>query len=539
MFHGRRIKMFVVALMVWSTSALASDPMAVPGEFVVKLKDGVKIQQVFQQLGQVKELISKQSKAYLIKRPLVEKASFALQSLNSNPMVEYAEPNYIYSIEKLPNDPDLGKLWGLLNEGQSDGKNKGLPKVDIDAVRAWDIQTGSRKVVVAVIDTGVDYTLPDLKHNIWVNKAELNGKKGVDDDGNGFIDDIHGYDFANNDGDPKDDHGHGSHVSGTIGAEGDDGKGIVGVNWKVRIMGVKFLSASGSGTLANAVKAIDYATQMGVDIMSNSWGGGGYSKALEEAIQRANDAGILFVAAAGNSSSNNDKDPHYPSNYEVDNVLAVAAIDNRGMLAGFSSYGRTTVDVAAPGVRVYSTTPKGYKSWSGTSMATPHVSGVAALLMANEKFNSPKEIIDRIIFSSRPLAGLRNKVLSGGIVNAYYALTNQQAPADPNDPYQWDKEKKVVSTPHPYESNKTYTFTVTREGAKKIAVYFEKFDVEAGYDEVTFKDRSGKVIGVMTGNQDESFSPVAEGDTIVIELKTDNIINKYGFDISQVAFVTK
>ena len=223
------------------------------------------------------------------------------------------------------------------------GANAGVVDADIDAPEAWDISTGSKETLVAVIDTGVDYEHEDIAPNYWTNPgesgldAEGNDKRtnGIDDDGNGFVDDYKGWDFANNDNDPMDDNSHGTHCAGTIGAKGDDGKGVVGVAWDVSIVGVKFLTGSGSGTLDNAIRSIDYVSAVGAKISSNSWGGGGYSAAMEEAIQRNKEDGILFIAAAGNSGTNNDTRAHYPSSYPLDNVLAIAATDNKDNLAGF------------------------------------------------------------------------------------------------------------------------------------------------------------------------------------------------------------
>ncbi|MEK6984396.1 MAG: S8 family peptidase [Nanoarchaeota archaeon] len=230
-----------------------------------------------------------------------------IRELSNNPAVEYAEPNYIVRINAVPNDPNFGLLYGLHNTGQTGG----TVDADIDAPEAWDIQTGSNNVVVAVIDTGVDYSHSDLSANMWANAGEI-PNNGLDDDSNGYIDDFRGWDFVNIDNNPMDDNGHGTHVSGTIGAIGDNGFGVAGVNWRVKIMPLKFLDAGGFGSSADAVLAIQYATLMGANIMSNSWGGGGYSQTLKNAISAANDAGILFVAAAGNSNNNNDINPIYP-----------------------------------------------------------------------------------------------------------------------------------------------------------------------------------------------------------------------------------
>lgn len=547
MFQGRNINIMalLVTLALTNVAWAKKEVQWVPGEYVVKLKEtnAVMSHEVLGQSlgGEVVEKISKASQAVLLKRNQLEREDYVVQSLMNHPLVENVEPNYIYSIDsgssELPNDPMLGQLWGLINTGENlTSSVQGLAGMDIDAARAWQIETGSRDVIVAVIDTGVDYTIPDLAPNMWTNDAELNGQPGVDDDNNGFIDDIYGYDFANNDGDPKDDHGHGSHCSGTIGANGNDGVGIVGVAWNVRIMGIKFLTATGGGTLANAIKSIDYATQMGAHIMSNSWGGGGFSQELKASIERARDAGILFTAAAGNSTSNNDQSPTYPATYEVDNIISVAAIDNNGRLASFSSFGKRTVHVAAPGVNVLSTTPAGYKSWSGTSMATPHVSGVAALVLSKEPEITMADLRERLISRVSPVSGIRARVASGGVVNAYHALTNTPAPADPNDPFNWDKNTYNISTTHPYADNAAQEWTVSVPGAKRIAIYFSRFDTERGYDILSFHKPDGEQITTMSGSFDDSFSPVFDGDTVILRFKSDASVNKYGFDVQAVAY---
>lgn len=550
MIQGRISKVALMTLMAFSVAAYAAKKIEfVPGEYVVKLKDSAMASKSLLQLEKaldvkVVEKLSPQSKSILVKRSEVEMMNSAIAILENNPLVEYAEPNFIYRVvggaTGLPNDPQLSQLWGLKNDGQTVtgdlGPKAGRAGIDIDAARAWQVETGSRQVVVASIDTGVDHAIEDLAPNMWVNEAEKNGAAGADDDNNGFVDDIYGYNFVTNQGDPKDDHGHGSHTSGTIGAKGDNGIGIVGVAWNVRIMGVKFLSASGGGTLADAVKSIDYTTQMKVDMTSNSWGGGGYSQALYDSIKRAGDAGILFVAAAGNSASNNDDAPEYPASYDLDNIISVAAIDNAGQMAYFSCYGKSTVDVAAPGVNIYSTIPGGFDSWSGTSMATPHVTGVAALLKSKNPSMTYADIKARIINTARPLGTLRGKVLSGGMVNAYHALLNTAPPPDANDPFNWDKSTYNISTPHPYSEKYSNTWTVNVPGAKKVAVYFSKFETETGYDKVVFKDANGNIVGTMSGSLGEGFSPVAEGDTLIITFTSDESANGYGFDVEAVAY---
>lgn len=546
MIHGRLIGVLVTLSFI-SAPTVADTFPAVPGQYVVKLhnqKNSSHLSSVGMALGgKIKSTINKSEGLYVVERPVVETSEAALQSLNSSGLVEYAEPNFIYRVvgrsNHTPNDSEFSKLWGLSNVGQvaegDGGGIQGKAGIDIDALKAWQIETGSKNVLVAVIDTGVNYSHPDLIDNTYTNTAEANGQPGVDDDNNNCVDDIHGCDFAGKDGDPMDVYGHGTHVSGTIGASGDNANGVVGVAWNVTILPVRFLGDDGSGTLEDAIKSIDYATAMGAKIMSNSWGGGGYSKALEESIMRARDAGILFVAAAGNSSNDNDSKAEYPCGYDVDNVISVAAVDPRGALADFSNYGKTSVDVAAPGVNIFSYTMKGLESWSGTSMATPHVSGIAALLWSQDPTQSFVTIKERILNSARPLPLLRNRV-AHGFVNAYYALTNSSAPIDPEDPFNWLKSTDSFATPHPYENKSRITQTFTVPGARNVAVYFTNFETESGYDKVVFTDKNGKVYGDLSGRIGETVGPVVDGDTVTITFSSDDSITGFGFEVGGIAY---
>jgi subtilisin family serine protease len=336
---------------------------------------------------------------------------------------EYVEPDWIVSIKQTPIDSSYtdGSLWGLKNTGQSSGE----AGVDINAEPAWAINFGSPDIVVGVVDTGIRYTHQDLVGNMWINPDEIPGNN-IDDDNNGYIDDIHGINAINNDGDPMDDNDHGSHCAGTIAATANDSGRIVGVAYGVKLMALKFLSAAGSGATSDAVECIDYAISEGVDVLSNSWGGGGSSATMLNIISAANDAGILFIAAAGNESSNTDSSANFPSNYEVENVISVAAIDRNGNLANFSNYGQTTVDIGAPGVDILSSTSGSdteYSSFSGTSMATPHVAGVAALVLSQFPSASVIEQKNRILSTAATLSSLTGKTLTGGRVDAHGALT--------------------------------------------------------------------------------------------------------------------
>lgn len=348
----------------------------------------------------------------------------AIKMISKHPAVKYAEPNYIVRAIGVPDDPSFVDLWGLHNTGQSGG----LAGADIDAVLAWNTSTGDRNVVVGVIDTGVDYNHPDLQANMWVNPGEIAGN-GIDDDGNGVIDDIHGYNANTNTGDPMDGNGHGTHVSGTIGAKGNNGVGVVGVNWDVSIIGCQFLDANGSGTTAAAIACIDYMTNLklnhGVDVKAtnNSWGGGGFSQALKDAIDSANDAGILFLAAAGNDAYDNDVTPSYPASYDSNAIMAIASTDRNDNMSGFSQWGLTSVDMGAPGSAILSTVPDGgYDTYSGTSMATPHVTGTAALVWSLNPDLSAVEMKELLMASGDSNASLTGRTVAGTRLNVASAL---------------------------------------------------------------------------------------------------------------------
>lgn len=349
----------------------------------------------------------------------------ALQSLARNNIVVTASPNMRIEIAQTPNDPQFSQLYGLNNTGQTGGR----VDADIDAPEAWERATGTGTTLVAVIDTGIDYNHPDLAANVWTNPGEIAGN-GRDDDGNGYIDDIHGYNFVSNNGNPMDDNGHGTHVSGTIGGVGNNGIGVAGVNWNTKLMALKFLDSTGSGYLADAVAALDYAVRMGARISNNSWGGGGYDALMARAISNARAAGHIFVAAAGNEANNNDVNATYPSNYNYDNVVSVAAVDHNDNLAYFSNYGATSVDIAAPGVNIYSTLPNNrYGSYSGTSMATPHVTGALSLLWDSEPSLTYSQVIARLYAGADQLTSLNNRVVASRRLNINGMIA--QAPTTP------------------------------------------------------------------------------------------------------------
>src|SRR5919109_1963171 len=340
--------------------------------------------------------------------------------LSDSEVVKYVEPNYVVSASRIPNDLAFARLWGLHNTGQLDG----VPGADISAVPAWDVITGG-DVRVAVVDTGIDYRHVDLDDNIWINPGEI--ADHVDNDENGYVDDVHGIDLASGDSDPLDDRSHGTHVAGIIGAEGNSAIGTVGVSWKVKLMALKFLDSNGEGNTADAAAAIDYAVAEGAKVINASWGGPAFSQTLYQAVKRAGDQGVLFVAAAGNSTANADVSPDYPAAFDLPNVISVAATDPDDNLLYFSNYGRRSVDLAAPGDEIYSTVPvrtnvSGYATYSGTSMAAPYVSGAAALYMSRHPSSSISQVRDALLTSVDVLPSLAGKTATGGRLDIAKAL---------------------------------------------------------------------------------------------------------------------
>jgi len=351
----------------------------------------------------------------------------AVDVLTGLPGVQYAELDYfVHADVTTPNDPSFTQLWGMNNTGQTVNGDPGSANADINCPEAWDLTTGSSSFVIGDIDSGVNWSHPDLAANIWSNPGEV--VDGIDNDGNGRIDDVRGWDFVNNDNNPTDDNGHGTHTSGTFGAVGNNGVGVAGVMWSCKILPLKFLNASGNGAISGALSALQYCTSKGVKVSNNSWGGGGFSQSFLDAINASQSVGHIFVAAAGNASNNNDASPSYPASYSSGNIIAVVATNNNDGFASFSNYGATSCDVGAPGVTIYSTYLSSYAYLDGTSMATPHVAGVVGLVYVRNPSWTWSQVRTQILSTSRPLASLSGRCATGGIVNAAAALGGAVTP---------------------------------------------------------------------------------------------------------------
>lgn len=347
----------------------------------------------------------------------------SLKAYRESNDVEYVEPNYIWYANAEPNDTLFPQQWALNNIGQS----RGLIGADTNILPAWLLTTGDQGVVVGVIDTGVDYTHPDLSNSMWVNSREIPGNR-IDDDRNGFVDDVHGINAITGTGNPMDDNMHGTHVAGIIGAEQDNARGVSGIAPNISVAACKFLDASGSGDTASAITCLNYFRDLSKRSLSpvrvvatnNSWAGGPYSQALYDAIKDNGNAGILFVAAASNEGQNNDAVNTYPANYFLSNVVSVAATDRSDRLASFSNYGRRSVSVAAPGVDILNTLPGGaYGSLSGTSMAAPHVAGLAGLIASYYPNISWVGVKNRILAGGEITSAARTATASGRRIVAY------------------------------------------------------------------------------------------------------------------------
>jgi subtilisin family serine protease len=342
----------------------------------------------------------------------------AVVALGNRSGVAYAQPNFIRRAQAIPNDPWFSRLWGLRNTGQTVSGVSGEPDADIDAPEAWDFETGSFSTAVAVVDTGVDYDHADLEDNIWSNPEET--PDGTDDDGNGKIDDLLGWDFVDSDNSPLDENGHGTHVAGTIGAQGNNGMGTTGVVWDTSLMSLRVLDAGGHGTDFDVAAGFVYAAEEGADVVNASLGGPDPGPLMSDAV--TSNPGTLYVVAAGNDRQDNDSSPEFPCDISAANLICVAASNQNDKLASFSNYGVSSVDLAAPGTNIYSTYPGTYEFLSGTSMATPHVTGAAALLFSATPTATVANVRSALLGSVDKKDSLTGKLASGGRLNVDAAL---------------------------------------------------------------------------------------------------------------------
>ncbi len=425
------------------TGSSVEQAQYVQGEVIVKFLDSASKATVAAAGGQmIKSFAGGEGRVQHVKLNKGETVEAALERYRHNPAVEYVEPNYIYQLAAIPNDTQFTSLWGLRNTGQTVNETGGIADIDIDAPEAWDITTGSSNVIIGVIDSGIAYDHSDLAANMWRNPGEI-PNDGVDNDGNGLVDDVFGYDFRSGDSDPMDPLGHGTHVAGTIGAVGNNNSGVTGVMHKVRLMALKASDENGNLTVAAIASAIEYAIKKGARVINASFTGS-CSQTVYNALRDANAAGIIVLAAAGNAGEDNDSIRQFPSGYSVEttgceaalpalpalpNVISVAAIDQTGEIA-FSNFGRTSVQIAAPGVNINSTNPgtpnapNDYQFSSGTSVATPHVTGVVGLLLSINPNLTVAQIRNAILNTGEASPLLNDKVSSGRRLNAFNALNS-------------------------------------------------------------------------------------------------------------------
>lgn len=442
----------------------------------------------------------------------------------------------------LPNDPEFKNQWAFQNRAQKDNRGLlGVQGLDIGllpVVREMQGRELLKKIRVAVIDTGVDYHHSDLSASMWKNTVELYGVKGVDDDQNGFIDDVYGYDFANNDGDPMDDHRHGTHCAGTIGAMLNNEKGGIGIAQSVEIIAIKALDHEGRGYTNNLIQAINYAVQMGAQIISASWGGVESTPEFESLFFELEKKNIIFVAAAGNDGLDLEIEKTYPVSYHTKNLIVVASSDNSGQMWKDSNYGASIVHLAAPGVSIFSTHLRNsYSTETGTSMATPMVAGAAALLWSLHPSWNSLEIKRRLIEFVQPMSGLKGKVVSGGILDIEAADLGQEQPTHPDDPVSWQRDlSEPIETPHPYKNQTLFRWNIQIERERQVSFFFKKIRTEHDEDWIKiFNADSGDVLFQFSGYLDSYWTPFLKGKNFRIEFTSDDSTVSYGFLVPKIS----
>ncbi|MCB9091558.1 MAG: S8 family serine peptidase [Halobacteriovoraceae bacterium] len=502
------MKTFILTLSIGvlplSFASSSEIPDAIPGEYIVKMKKGFSPKKVFNDRMKIVGELKLGNRIYA----RVRGNSNVLKKFEQ---IEYFEPNYRVKEDVIASDKLAKQQWAIENTGKNEPysyyKTMGIPGIDLSLGSAWKDTDGDQSIIIAIVDTGVDYNHPDLKDNIWVNTLEASGVDGVDDDGNGIIDDIHGAtyltDFEKGDivenGDPMDDRGHGTHVAGIIGAIHNK-LGVAGTMNRVSIMPVKFLGKDGGSTF-DGMLAIKYAIEAGARVINNSWGGGGYSKSLEDAIKFAAAKDIVFVAAAGNDGTDNGIFKHYPSDYQVENVIAVAAHHSGNGLAPFSNYGKT-VHIAAPGQGIYSTYPgNSYRSLSGTSMATPYVSGAVGLLLSVEPQLSAVEVKKRVMETSVKSLAYLGRVESNGRLNIERLLNNDITSSKIASKNSWKKFKladvskeRSISIDKPYKDSTKVIYKLQLDKPSSVKFIFDYFDTELVHDYLEIRSETDGIV---------------------------------------------
>ena len=530
----------------YTEEQLYGTELAVEGEYVLGMSD-VATQATVEAFAEEHGLRLVEAREYdrvaVLVDPDQREQGDVLDVLLGSELADYAEPQYVYEVVRTPDDYG-DYLWGLHNGGV----NGGTAGADINAFDAWDVSTGTG-VVIAVIDTGIEATHPDLVGNLWTNPGEIAGN-GVDDDGNGYVDDVHGYDFVDDDGEPNDNEGHGTHVAGSAAARGDDGYGVPGVAFDARVMALKFLDGNRGGYSSMGAEAIHYAVNNGADVINASWGGFGQSTAIRNAIAYARSQGVIFVAAAGNAGNDNDGYGFYPAGYDLDNVISVAASDRSDRLADFSNYGSSSVDLAAPGVQIVSTwIGSDWTYLDGTSMASPYVAGVVALMKSARPGASVVELRSALLESAEPLASGGTRVASGGRLDAAGALAlllgggteepeEPEEPGEPEEPEEpgpadWSYVEHVVESPHPYSDNFSGSALVEAPaGATEIRLHFDRIDTEANYDFVVVKDDDGNKLQEWTGDVGAATSDALPFGQVRVHLYTDYSVTGWGLKLA-------
>ena len=502
--------LWILGLCLFTQNLIAKE---IAGEWILKIDHPRNWESVANSLrGWVKKV-----------RPLGFSKRYALISATSFPIRNFLsrsshllelQPNFRYKAFSGA-DPEIQKSWALSNHGQEISNwGVGVSGMDLNVDGAWKVSTGSQKVKVAILDTGINRAHEDLQNNV-------------------SKDEEWGWDFIHQNSNPLDDNGHGSFCAGIIGADWNNQKGTRGINQYVNLLSVKVLDFLGQGSTATAIEGIEYSMLKGAHIINASWGGKQFDPALFETVKKATEKGILFVAASGNASNSNDdlETAVYPASFKIPGVLSVAAYDPNGKRTSFSNFGRTSVHIGAPGLEIFGVELGGYGFRSGTSFAAPHVTGVAALLKSNEPQMNGVMLKERVIRTGRLLHPYEKYfTATGAIVDAENALRGIE-PTAPPFPVSWKRIAFRRSTEHPYLADTQERFIVKEPGATHLRVHFKKFNLEKKFDQVKIEDKEGKEVFVYTGEL-ESFNTVEVlGDTLVIQFTSDFNRQNYGFDI--------